>query len=263
MEHVTSRQSGLTALYFYYRLSLSFFFSTPLPSGKRGWREEVCYVIYTSVVITSEVVELCAASQTIPYAFYAMIVLYYIVSYRYDTSHMSSHTRSAFADLCRNLRIERGLKQREVAAQIGIELSTYGNLESSRFKVISDRRAEKLSKFYGLAGDAHDAFMAASQRCPLSPGGEIRRATWAKRNTQRAKAKSHDALKLALINLLGAHLMALPDSDLCACEFGGAACPTCAALESVGLPPFAAQPDRDVVLQSLTKISSDIGAVSA
>lgn len=176
---------------------------------------------------------------------------------------MSSHTRSAFAQFCRNLRIERGLKQREVASAIGIKLSTYGNMESSRFKVISERRAEQLSGFYGIGKEDHDKMMDASRNCPLSPGGEIRRATWKKRNTQRSKAKGHDALKLALVNLLGAHMMALPDSDLCSCEFGGAVCPTCAALESVGLPPFAAAPDRDVILQSLTKIASDVAAVSS
>jgi len=176
---------------------------------------------------------------------------------------MDQSIRSEFAAICRNLRIERALKQRQVAEAIGVKLATYGNLESSRFKVISDRRAEALSGFYGLSAEDHERLMLASAACPLSPGGEIRRATWAKLNTQRSKAKNHDALKLALVNLLGAHLMALPDADLCSCEFGAAACPTCAALESVGLPPFAAAPDRDVILCSLTKIASDVAAVSA
>lgn len=165
--------------------------------------------------------------------------------------------------MCRNLRRDRGLKQREVAAAIGVELATYSNAESSRFKVIRDSRAETLSGFYGLGKEDHERLMALSRACPLSPGGEKRRAAWAKRNTLRAKAKSHDEIKLALVNLLGAHLMALPDSDLCSCEFGGEACPTCAALESVGLPPVAAALDRDEILKSLTKIASDIATVSA
>jgi len=113
---------------------------------------------------------------------------------------MDQSIRSEFAAICRNLRIERALKQRQVAEAIGVKLATYGNLESSRFKVISDRRAEALSGFYGLSAEDHERLMLASAACPLSPGGEIRRATWAKLNTQRSKAKNHDALKLALVN---------------------------------------------------------------
>lgn len=159
--------------------------------------------------------------------------------------------------------MQRGLKQREVSAAIGIELSTYGNLESSPFKVISEQRADRLSGFYGLCKEDHEKLMEASRNCPLSPYGQKRREAYAKQNTQRAKAKGHDAMKLALVNLLGAHLMALPDSDLCSCEFGGDVCPTCAALERVGLPPVASAPDRDEILKSLTKIANDIATVSA
>ncbi len=165
--------------------------------------------------------------------------------------------------MCRDLRVSRGLKQRDVAAVLGIRLSTYGNLESSPHKVIRKQRAEVLSGFYGLGPEDHARMMDAWERCPLSPYGEKRKGAWDRRNSFRSKAKNHDAIKLALVNLLGAHLMAIPDSDLCSCEFGGEACPTCAALESVGLQSLVTRPDRDGILQSLSKIASDIATVSA
>ena len=154
--------------------------------------------------------------------------------------------------MCRTLRVRKGLKQREVAAAIGVKCSTYGNVESSQWKVINRERAAKLIGLYGLNPEMAAQLLAAWDRCPISPGGEKRKEFWRKRNELRSKAKNHDPLKLALIELLGLHLMALPDAEICACDFDHV-CGVCNALARVGVDPFTPA-DRDKILAQLVKI---------
>lgn len=154
--------------------------------------------------------------------------------------------------MCRTLRVRKGLKQREVAAAIGVKGSTYGNVESSQWKVINRDRAAKLIGLYGLSPDMAAQLLAAWDRCPISPGGQKRKEFWQRRNELRSKAKNHDPLKVALVDLLGLHLMALPDAEICACNFE-TKCGVCAALERVGIGPFTPA-DRDQILDRLIDI---------
>lgn len=163
--------------------------------------------------------------------------------------------------MCRNLRILNHLKQREVADAIDVKLATYGNVESSQYKVIGVKRLHRLVGFYELDSDRARDLIAAWERCPISPGGEARSAMWAKRNEYRAKARNHDKLKLALAGLVGAWLMALPDAEVCACDFGSV-CPACSALERLGLPTFT-PPDRDPILNALRKIELELAPAGA
>lgn len=175
-----------------------------------------------------------------------------------DRSPLNSTPHSEFGILCRTLRIQKGLKQREVAAAIGVKNSTYGNVESSQWKVINRDRAAKLIGLYALPPDRAAELLAAWDRCPISPGGQQRKQFWAKRNELRSKAKNHDPLKLALVELLGLHLMAVPDAEICACDFG-TVCGVCSALARLGLGPFTPA-DRDRILEQLVKIREKIAA---
>lgn len=169
---------------------------------------------------------------------------------------VDSNLKSDFGIMCRELRVGKVLKQREVASAIGVKLSTYGNIESSHWKVVSRAKASKLIEFYALPPDRAAALLDAWDRCPLSPHGEKRRETWQKINAGRSKAKNHDRLKLALVELLGLHLMAVPDADVCACDFG-AVCGVCKALEALGIAPFTPA-DRDKILTQLVKIQEKL-----
>jgi transcriptional regulator with XRE-family HTH domain len=164
--------------------------------------------------------------------------------------------KSDFAIMCRELRVSKALKQREVAAAMGVKLSTYGNLECSHWKVVSRDKAAKLIALYSLSPDRAAVLLDAWDRCPLSPHGEKRRENWKKINSFRSKAKNHDPLKLALIELLGLHLMAVPDAEICACDFG-TVCGVCKALERLGIDPFTPA-DRDKILTRLVKIQQDL-----
>lgn len=177
------------------------------------------------------------------------------------SNHVNSKSKSDFAVMCRALRVEKGLKQREVALAIGVKLSTYGNLECSHWKVVGRDKAVRLIPLYDLSPDRSAVLLDAWERCPLSPHGEKRREQFKKTNEFRSKARNHDSLKLALVELLGLHLMALPDAEVCACDFG-TVCGVCAALERVGLGPFTPA-DRDRILAQLVKIREKMAPASA
>jgi len=163
---------------------------------------------------------------------------------------MNPKIKSEFAMMCRALRVEKNLKQREVAQVIGVKLSTYGNVESSQYKVINRNKAFRLAEFYRLSPDRAAKLLDAWDACPLSPGGEVRRERWKLINERRAKAKNHDRMKLNLIELLGCRLMDIPDEQLCECSFGEPLCVTCAALDALALPPYTAS-DREKLFDQL------------
>lgn len=171
-------------------------------------------------------------------------------------SALNQTPHSDFGIMCRALRINKGMKQREVRAFLGLNGSTYGNVESSKWKVINRDRAAKLIELYELSPQEASDLLAAWDRCPISPGGQLRKEFWQKRNELRSKAKNHDPLKLALVELLGLHLMAVPDAEVCACDFG-TVCGVCKALERLGITPFTPA-DRDKILTRLVKIQQDM-----
>lgn len=160
--------------------------------------------------------------------------------------------------MCRELRIQKGLKQREVAEAIGVKASTYGNVESSAFKVVGVQKVARMAALYKLTPAELSALSDAWERCPLSPYGEKQRKHWERRNRLRSKAKHFDRVFLSLIEVLGAFLPKLSDEDACCCEFGGErSCEVCAALENLGLPPYTT---KDKVMADLARLQDKLEA---
>ncbi len=163
---------------------------------------------------------------------------------------------SQFGIMCRSLRKAKRLKLREVAQVLGIANSTAGNLESCAFKVVSRDKAMRLAAFYELHAKDLADFISAWEAWPLSQHGKKRREYWAKQNERRSKAKNHDPLKLALVELLGLHIMALPEAEVCACDFD-IQCGVCGALDRIGIDPFTPA-DRDKILARLGKVQQEL-----
>lgn len=183
---------------------------------------------------------------------------------------MSSLQKSDFAIMCRELRVQNRLKQREVAERIGVQASTYGNIESSPFKVVGAEKVSRMATMYRLTPDQFAALSDAWERCPLSPFSEKRRKIWQRRNKMRSKAKHHDRLFLSLLEVLGVFIPHLADEDACTCgagrppegsEFGweppayDERCEMCCALENLGLNPYTT---RERVLDDLSKLQEKL-----
>jgi hypothetical protein len=160
---------------------------------------------------------------------------------------MEPPRKSEFAVLCKTLReaaSPRKLKHREVAAAIGIKTSTYGNVETSPYKVLGRDRVERLAELFGLEGAERAAFIAVWERCPLSPWGLRRRAHFERQRARRSISRHYPRLKLALIETLSLLLGVAQGRSLCTCLFGGGTvydtrrnCEFCEAVEALGIPP--------------------------
>jgi transcriptional regulator with XRE-family HTH domain len=174
---------------------------------------------------------------------------------------MDHSEKPEFARLCRELRVNHQpyLKQRQVAEALGVAVSTYGNLESSRFMVVGRASAERLAKFYRLDPGSAGNLIRAWERLPLSPHGEKRRKIFARRASQRSKAKHHDVLMVSLCEVLGAVLPMLPPDQICACDITST-CEVCTALEHLGLEPFTTP---EVVIEQLAKLGDQLEAKAA
>lgn len=170
---------------------------------------------------------------------------------------MSANNRSEFAAMCKELRAVAGLKHREVAAAIGCAVSTYGNVESSPYKVISRGKAAKLIELYRLSPERTAELLTKWDACPLSPFGQKRAKYWEKRNKLRNKAKNHDPLKFALAECIGIILMDRADDQVCEC-LDGERCTVCYALERIGATSPFTPADRDKILAQLAKIREDL-----
>ncbi len=125
----------------------------------------------------------------------------------------------------------------------GVAATTYGNVESSAYKVISRPRAERIASHYKLPSAQREEFLDAWERCPLSEYGERRRAMWGRRNALRAKVKHLDVVLAAFLEYISLTIPYLPEGAQCRCEFGGGTawdptrnCDLCVALEAVGIP---------------------------
>lgn len=182
--------------------------------------------------------------------------LTYDVNTRMVDNMESGTKKTEFGIMLRDLRVSKGLKQREVAVGAGISTSTVGNAESAPHRVMGRDAVLRLTYFFGLDRASSDSLIELWEKTPLSEFSQKQKGIWEKRNALRNKAKNHDKLKLALVELLGLHLMSVPDAEVCACDFG-ATCGVCAALERVGLDPFTPA-DRDKILAKLTKIRDDL-----
>lgn len=166
--------------------------------------------------------------------------------------------------MCRTLRIKKGLKLREVAAAIGIAPSTYGNVESSRVKVIGSHRVSRLVELYSLSPGQAAELAAAWERTPLSDYGEKVRESWRKRNTQRSQIRRVPGLESALVELLFLQIADHGD-DTCRCGFDGKledsdrACEVCEAMAALGLPAFTT---ADKAIELLGKKSDKLSATA-
>jgi transcriptional regulator with XRE-family HTH domain len=160
---------------------------------------------------------------------------------------MSSQGKCDFAVMARSLRILHRKKQREVAAAIGIQPSTYGNLESSSFKIVRRERVDDLSRLYKLDAAQHEALVAAWEAAPISEYSKKQRDGWAKRNEARSKGRRLDMVQAALCDLLDAIVssaaMGEPCPSTCACvapdafvDEPGRTCELCSAFHALGFP---------------------------
>lgn len=147
--------------------------------------------------------------------------------------------------MCRSLRLENRLKQRQVAEALGITPGAYGNTESSPFKVIGVDKVNKLISLYRLGERTIPRavdLMAAWQAVPLSAYGEKQRKSWERRNRMRSKAKHHDRLRRSLAEILGLLLSVYIDENYtgaCKCDFGDEElCEVCMALDNLGLDTY-------------------------
>ena len=181
---------------------------------------------------------------------------------------MNSQNHSHFGILCRTNRVEKKMKQREVAHILGIQVSTYGNVESAAHRVISEKRAEKLADVFRLEGGPRAEFLAAWATTPISEYSLKQRETWAKRNAARSKSKGYDRIFQAMMDLIALTLtVARPEVPLCACGLDGKldgdpsrSCEICTALEELGLPAFTT---GDAVMSQLAALQDKIDATRA
>lgn len=174
---------------------------------------------------------------------------------------MEYHRRTPFGARCRELRISRHLKQRQVAEAIGIAGSTYGNLESAAHRVIAGDKAVALADFHKLAASDREVFLALWEATPLSGFTLKRRERWRTLNERRSLAKRVPALELSLCLVLGVHI-GLTDSDkVCVCQpFGGDPCEVCEALTVLGLDTYTT---REVAIDQLSKLQGKLEAARA
>lgn len=154
--------------------------------------------------------------------------------------------------MCRELRVAARLKQREVAARIGVALSTYGNVESNPHKTIRRERAERIARLYELDEAVTAQLLAAWEAQPVTEYSQKNRDSWATKNAARSKAKNHDRIKLALLEMATLLITNVADPGaLCACpaevdmfaDESSGQCELCNALRLLGLTGWTTMDD--------------------
>lgn len=173
---------------------------------------------------------------------------------------MVNSQRTEFGAICRNLRKGRGLRLRQVAEILGVALSTYGNVESSKYRIVGESKASALATFYRLPAPDRDRLMAAWSATPLSPFSEKRQERFEKLKQSRKLAKLVPALKLSLCEVLGMHIGLMDDDKICVCDFGGEPCEVCKGLTTLELDTFST---KDHALLQLTKLQDKLEAARA
>lgn len=171
---------------------------------------------------------------------------------------MESTVKTDFGIMCRELRVQKGLKQREVAEFIGVKLSTYGNVESAPHRVIREEKAARIAELYHLDPVRRAALILAWARTPLSEYSEKQRASWRRRSAYRSKAAGYDRLQASLVEMVSFVLAVAPAGQLCTCGLDGKsesdstrACELCTALEALGLPAFTTAEDATAQIAAL------------
>lgn len=173
---------------------------------------------------------------------------------------MDSRGKLEFPSRVRELRVSRNLRQRDVASAIGVTPSTYGNIESNNHKTIRLDRVLRLAAFYSLDNEQAKLLVDAWQALPVSEYSKRQTDANTKRNAYRSKAKSHDRMKMALLEVTTLLVTAAADPDtLCACAETDSSdmfadrepCELCGALQLLGLSGWTSQDD---VIAKLAKI---------
>lgn len=144
----------------------------------------------------------------------------------------------------RELRVDRGKKQREVAKLLGMKSSSYANAESCNFKRMSRDRVLRLAKAYQLGSTDTAELVAGWEALPVSDYDKKRDADHQRVRTTRAKAKAHDPLKLSLLEVTTMLVTSVSDPGaLCTCTevdmfaegSSSQQCELCDALRLLGL----------------------------
>lgn len=168
---------------------------------------------------------------------------------------MEPPQKSDFGIMCRELRVNKRLKQREVAEGIGVKLSTVGNIESSPWKVVGIDKVNRMVEFFQLPPDRAAELRSAWERVPLSEYGAKQRESWQRRNKMRSKAKHYDKVQRSLAEVLGLAIEAMNhqyQGRVCTCAFDrDELCEICMALDNLGLDTFT----------TLEKATSDLAAL--
>lgn len=160
--------------------------------------------------------------------------------------HSESREKLWFPRRLRDLRVAAGKKQREVAVALRLTPSSYANAESANHKRISRERVDRLAKLYQLDDAQAAELVAGWEALPESEYNARQRTTYEKRKAFRSKARNHDRLKLALLEVTTQLVTTVADPEtLCACPpvdmFADAPdeppepCELCNALRLLGL----------------------------
>lgn len=132
---------------------------------------------------------------------------------------MSSQDKMMFPAMIRQLRVDSRLKQRQVAAAIGVASSSYANAEANNHKTLSLPRVHALADLHKVSDGIRADLVAAWEALPASQYNQRQARTWEARKLIRSKVRAHDALKAALVELVALLLGSVPDpAALCSCE---------------------------------------------
>jgi transcriptional regulator with XRE-family HTH domain len=176
-----------------------------------------------------------------------------------------------FPALCRELRLARRLKQREVADAIGIKANSYGNVEVTNHKTINRERVLRLARFHELDEARTAELVAAWEELPESDYNKRQTKSFAQRREGRSKARNHDLLLVSLLEVTTLLVTSVPEGALlCACtaddadEWGAApesiteSCELCTALERLGVAD--GYTTRDEVIAKLAAVQEGMAS---
>lgn len=154
-------------------------------------------------------------------------------------------TLTAFGAELRRLRKTRGVTHRAIATAAGMAAQTSCNCETMPHKVVKRERVERIADFHGLSRAERDRLLALWEALPASAYAERQQTSWSKRRQFRAKAKHHDVMQVALVEVVSLLLDHVPgDGNPCMCPppdpFAGEPsrpCEICNALQVLGHAP--------------------------
>lgn len=159
---------------------------------------------------------------------------------------MNTREIMEFPRLCRELRLAKGLKQREVAVSAGMNPKSYGNVECTSHKVVAKHKVDRLALCFGLSDfsiPTRQEFVSAWESLPQSSYSANQAKGFDRRKAHRSKAKAHDLLRASLLEIVTLVVTTAPDPDtLCACPpmdvFTGdpvQPCELCSAMHLLGV----------------------------